>query len=97
MNYLTLRDDIFKALNEVYAPEFADKSWFMVKYRGNFSTDMNMQLTTDILALFVFNTLRPAEAREFQAEVRNMIWNCFPGGGAAELAASRVLAVINSY
>lgn len=103
MSKYQLRNDILNALNSVYAPEYGG-DWYMCKYNVDKSwpLSMNMQLVTDILALFAYAHIDPDHNRKAKYygetmfnQIRNMIWNCHPGGGTAEIAARKVCKVLH--
>jgi hypothetical protein len=96
-----LRDSILDELNKVYAIDLAGKEWYQVKHNsGNsrFSGEQNIQLTTDLLALFVYHTISELDTAvedSFYADARNLIWNSYAGGGTADIVAKRICKILH--
>lgn len=103
-----LRDSVLNALNEVYAPDFAGKDWYVChnyvagRNKGSYALEVNLQLVTDIFALIAFAAIDPENNTRQQyygetmfSRIHEKIWIVHPGGSTAEYAAEKVCAILN--
>lgn len=95
-----IRDGVLNALLDTYYGEHP-RGWHNVKYKDNYTVDVCMQLTTDILALYVWADIGDGHvAKHYREpevmlnEIQQLIWMVFPGGSTAEIAAKRVGTVL---
>lgn len=102
-NGYDLRQQVLDALNSTYAPDCEGQDWYALKFvKNNYAVELNMQLTTDILAAFAFYHVDDQANHRMMyygespyREILNIIWTAWPGGTTAESCARKVCKVLN--
>jgi hypothetical protein len=105
MSEYDVRNDILEALNSVYCRDYQGGDWYRAKAiadNGNYAISLNMQLTTDILALYAYAHIDPDHDHRAKYygenlfnQIHQIIWAAWPGGSTAKVAATKVAKVLN--